>query len=96
MVKDDVTIMREKISIAIAALWVLALFVYSFLAYMVRSSNEDGPCDGLGRHLSDAPLLMRIFFGQDHSWAGFGWFAVDMIAFWGSIAIAVVLVLRKH
>ena len=65
--------------------WFIALFVCGFLAYMVTSA---GPCDGLGRHLSEAPTLMRIFFGQDRMWAGWGWFVGDMVIFWGSIAAA--------
>jgi hypothetical protein len=68
--------------------WFIALFICGFLAYMVTSHNAAGPCDGLGRHLSEAPTLMRIFFGQDRMWPGWGWFFADMVIFWGSIAAA--------
>jgi len=34
---------------------------------------------------------MQMIFGQDHMWAGWGWFAAEMIIFWGSIALTVKL-----
>ena len=67
---------------------VIAVFVCGFLAYFVTSHNDAGLCDGLGRHLSEAPILARIFFGQDRMWAGWGWFIGDMAIFWGSLASA--------
>lgn len=75
-----------KILIAIGVVWFIGLFVLGFLAYLVTSA---GPCDGLGRPLTQAPMFMRIFFGQDRMWAGWGWFTTDMVVFWGSIAAAV-------
>lgn len=75
-----------KVLLAIGVAWFSGLFVLGFLAYFVTSA---GPCDGLGRPLAQAPMLMRIFFGQERLWAGWGWFATDMVLFWGSIAGAV-------
>jgi len=79
--------LRKALSI-FAVVWFTTLFICSFLAYMVTSHNAAGPCDGLGRQLSEAPTLMRIFFGQDRMWAGWVWFVGDMIIFWGSFAAA--------
>ncbi len=79
----------RKILGVFAAVWFIALLVAGFLAYFVTSSNGTGPVDGLGRPLSEAPMLMRIVFGQEHTWAGGVWFVADMVIFWGSIAFAV-------
>ena len=70
----------------VGVVWFIGLFIFGFLAYFVTSA---GPSDGLGRPLSQAPILMRMLFGQERMWAGWGWFAVDMVVFWGSIAAAV-------
>lgn len=79
--------MPKKALSIFAAIWFISLFICGFLAYMTSSSNADGPCDGLGRHLTPAPALMRVIFGQRRMWAGWGWFIGDMTIFWGSIAI---------
>lgn len=78
----------KRILTAVAVLWFIGLLVLGFLAYFVTSV---GPSDGLGRHLSEAPMLMRILFGQERMWAGWAWFAADMAVFWGSIAAAVAI-----
>lgn len=59
------------------------------MAYVVTSGGSGATTDGLGRSLSEAPMLMRIMFGQERMWAGWGWFVGDMIIFWGSIGLAV-------
>lgn len=79
--------MPKKALSIFAAIWFIVLFICGFLAYMVSSSNADIPCDGLGRHLTPAPAPMRVIFGQQRMWAGWGWFIGDMAIFWGSIAI---------
>lgn len=78
----------KKILAAVGIIWFVGLLVLGFLAYFVTSA---GPRDGLGRPLTEAPTFMRIFFGQESMWAGWGWFAVDMAIFWGSIAATVGL-----
>jgi uncharacterized oligopeptide transporter (OPT) family protein len=72
----------------IAVIWFLGLAVLGFLAYFVTSS---GPSDGLGRALTETPVVVRIFFGQERMWAGWRWFAVDMVVFWGSIGAALAI-----
>jgi len=79
----------RKILGPVAIIWFIALFIAAFMAYFVTTGGSDGPTDGLGRSLSEAPMLMRIIFGQERMWAGWGWFAGDMIIFWGSIGLAV-------
>jgi len=81
----------RKILVPVGVIWFIALFVAGFMAYFVSSAGPSGPCDGLGRPLSQAPMLMRIFFGQERMWAGWLWFAGDMVLFWGSIAVAINL-----
>ena len=78
----------RKIITILLTVWIIAVFACGFLAYFVTSHNDAGICDGLGRHLSEAPILARIFFGQDRMWAGWGWFIGDMAIFWGSLASA--------
>ena len=78
----------RKILFPVGIVWFLALLVAGFLGYVVTSTGPEGVVDGLGRHLTEAPFLMRIFFGPDRLWPGFGWFVLEMVAFWGSIAAA--------
>lgn len=79
----------RKVLVPVGVIWFIALFVVGFMAYFVSSTGPDGSCDGLGRSLTQAPILMRIFFGQERMWAGRLWFVGDMVLFWGSIAVAV-------
>ncbi len=79
------TLLKKTLAV-IGVLWFIALFVLGFLAYSVTAK---GPCDGLGRPLTEAPTLMRIFFAEDRMWAGWRWFVGDMVIFWVSVAIMV-------
>ena len=81
----------RKVMVPFGAIWLIGLFIAGFLAYFVSSAGPSGPCDGLGRPLSQVPMLIRIFFGQERMWAGWLWFAGDMALFWGSIALAINL-----
>ncbi len=78
----------RRVLVPIGICWFIVILVAGFLAYFVSTAGSP-PTDGLGRQLSDAPLLMRVFFGQERMWAGWAWFAADMVIFWGSIALAV-------
>jgi hypothetical protein len=80
--------MLRRITTFLLGSWLIALFISGFLAYFVTSHNEAGICDGLGRNLSEAPILARIFFGQDRMWAGWGWCIGDMVIFGGRVAAA--------
>ena len=64
-----------------------AVLVAGFLAYFVTRPDPltHTFADGLGRSLSTSPLLMRVLFGQDRLWAGWLWFAIDLVVFWGTI-----------
>jgi hypothetical protein len=79
---------RRKILFPIGIIWFIALMIAGFLAYFVTSSGPHGMVDGLGRPLTEAPFLMRFFFGQERLWAGFGWFFGEMVIFWGSLGFA--------
>jgi hypothetical protein len=78
----------RKILFPIGIIWFIALMIAGFLAYFVTSSGPHGMVDGLGRPLTEAPFLMRFFFGQERLWAGFGWFFGEMVIFWGSLGFA--------
>jgi hypothetical protein len=80
----------SKIFGPVAVCWFVFLLICGFLAYFVSRAGSP-PTDGLGRPITAAPFLMRIVFGQEHMWAGWGWFAAEMIIFWGSIAVALKL-----
>lgn len=79
----------RKILAPVGVIWFIALLIAGFLAYFVTSVSVNGPTDGLGRTLSEAPTLVRVIFGQERMWAGWAWFLGDMVIFWGSIALAV-------
>jgi hypothetical protein len=67
------------------------LLIAGFLAYFITSSSNGVIIDGLGRLLSESPLLLRMIFGQDRLWAGLGWFIADMIIFWGGAGLVYLL-----
>ena len=79
-----------KIKKLSTVVYAISIFIGVFLGYFVRSS--DGT-DGLGRQLYDSPGLMKAVWGEEY-WAGFGWFAFDMIYFWGGILFFVYVVWR--
>ncbi len=72
---------------------VVGAFAGVFLGYFVVKTTPGGIglLDGLGRSLEPAPFLARFFLGQDRMWAGWGWWAIDMFWFWGSMALAFFL-----
>ncbi len=55
-------IQLRKVLGYVGAIWFIILFVAGFMAYFVTSPGAYGPCDGLGRNLTQAPLLMRVIF----------------------------------
>ena len=79
----------RKLGGFVAAGWFIALFVVGFIAYFVTKQTDHGLADGLGRPLSEAPLVMRIVFGQERLWVGWSWFFIDMGVFWGSLALII-------
>ena len=85
--------MRRFVGV-IGALLVGADFVAAFLAYFVTRPDPftHAFADGLGRALTTSPFLMRLMFGQDRLWAGWAWFAIDLVAFWGCLALGYGLV----
>jgi hypothetical protein len=70
---------------------IISIFILGFYAYMIRSVDGGIIYDGLGRQLSLVPLFAR-FFVPDSLWAGFGWYVIDFIIFFGGIGIAVFLI----
>ena len=69
---------------------IIAALIAGFLGYMTVSLDPTTQeyTDGLGRTLGPSPFFMRFVFGQDKLWAGWGWWVIDMLWFWGGIAAA--------
>lgn len=86
----------RKLGVYVGTAILLSILGAGFLAYFVFSFNTDTQqwFDGLGRSLTDSPWLMRLILGEDRQWAGWFWFLVDMVVFWGGIAIALALIHR--
>ncbi len=68
----------------------ISVLIAGFLAYFVR---PDPAIDGLGRELELAPTIVRFFLLRDSLWAGWSWYALDMIWFFGGICLAGALFL---
>lgn len=64
---------------------IITVVIAAFIAYFVYKTDPTTNViyDGFGRPLSESPFLMRWFLGQDRVWAGWVWFALDMVIFWG-------------
>ena len=73
---------------------IITVFIVGFVAYFVFSFDPSMGVtfDGLGRRLSESPWFMRLLFGEERLWAGWKWFILDMVIFWGSIGIGGALV----
>jgi amino acid transporter len=67
----------------------VALFAAGFMAYFIRTFDpETGiTSDGLGRMLLPTPWIAKFVFGEDSDWAGWAWFGMDFVIFWGVIGI---------
>ena len=79
----------QKIIYVFIGAAVICFFVLGFMAYFVSSFDISKGImyDGLGRQLTESPFIVRFVFGEEILWAGWGWFAVDLIVFWGGVAI---------
>ena len=84
----------RKLSTYLGVAILIFVFVIGAAAYMVTSFNVDTQqwWDGLGRPLTESPWLMQVLLGEERLWAGWFWFIVDMIIFWGSIGVAIVFI----
>ncbi len=87
-------VLAAKLIYGVVIAEVLAGLVIGFLAYFVRSFNQPTRLwfDGLGRKLENTPFIARFIFGADSQWAGWGYFVLDFVVFWGGVAIAYGLV----
>ncbi len=83
-----------KLIYGIAAIEIVGILVLAFIAYFVSSYDPitGAMSDGLGRPLERAPFLAQLVFGEDDLWAGWGYFIVDMIVFWGGLGIGFGLI----
>lgn len=67
---------------------IIAAIVWGFLAFFVINEYPTGLFrDGLGRVLSTSPFFMRVIFGEERLWAGWGWFFADMVIYFGAIGL---------
>lgn len=71
----------------------IIVFISGFLAYFITSVDPHTHMlyDGISRPLSESPFFMRLIFGQERLWAGWGWFIVDLTIFWDGIGLGVTL-----
>jgi len=76
----------------------IILFISGFLAYFVRSYDAQTGIyyDGLGRGLELVPTFARIFLTPESLWAGWGYFILDAIIFWGSIGIGGLILSKAN
>lgn len=92
--KDTRNIVR---GLAAKALWAVAaaiavgVFAAGAAAYLFTFTGSGVLTDGLGRTLSPTPMLVRLIFGQDRLWAGWVWFALDSVWFFGGLGTAYLL-----
>lgn len=80
--------MKKVIGYIGVALFVV-VFIAGFLGYFITSVDPQSRTmyDGLGRPLSESPFFIRLVFGQERLWAGWGWFIVDLVIFWGGVGL---------
>jgi hypothetical protein len=77
-----------RILYGIVVMGAIAGFCLGFLAYFVRSYSPGGiGHDGLGRELEPTPFVARFMFGEASTWPGWGYFFLDMVVFWGGVAV---------
>ncbi|MDB4282742.1 hypothetical protein OAK89_03025 [Akkermansiaceae bacterium] len=77
----------SKISAAVIA---ISVFIAGIMAVFIRSVDIESKAvyDGLGRELSDPPIWAKLFITSENSWAGLGWHALDLVWFFGGLALA--------
>jgi hypothetical protein len=66
---------------------IVIVFIYAFLLYFVTYTKNGEIYDGVGRLLTESPLIIRVIFGHDRLWAGLLWFISDWIVIFGGIAL---------
>lgn len=81
----------RKILIPMAAGIALGVIITGLLAYFIVAKDSTSWVDGLGRSLVPAPWPARLIFGASKEWAGWSWFLVDLLWFWGGIWVAFTL-----
>lgn len=74
--------MKKKIVKVISVIIGIVILILGFFAYFVLQSKSGIVYDGLGRKLSEAPIIFKIILNVDY-WAGFYWHIVDIIVFFG-------------
>jgi len=75
---------------------ILSSILFGITTYALHSFDSETGIethDIWGRPLTETPTIMKIPFGEDHMWAGWGWFFVDMVIFWGSLFLGGFLLL---
>ena len=82
-----------KVLYVIFAFEVLAGVIAGVMVYFIRSFDKVNAVhlDGLGRVLVPTPFIMRFFLGVDSMWPGWTWFFIDLMIFWGAVAIGYFL-----
>ena len=87
----------QKLTAGLGCLIIIGAFVAALIGYLGPAGGVDADGvfrDGFGRALMPTPGLIQ-FFGRDRRWAGWRWLFLDLIWFWGSIAIGAWLLSRS-
>lgn len=86
----------SKLIFAIVVIGGTILFILGFLAYFKIDKHLDGTIyDGLGRQLDFCPPIISFVFWNSGLWAGWMWFIVDIVFFFGLISIGYLLLQKS-
>jgi hypothetical protein len=89
--------MLARLKTAFGIMVCVAVFVTAFFAFFVTAQTADGQlADGIGRSLSETPLLMRFLFAQGRFWAGWWWFIADFVWFFGGLLFGIALISKTE
>lgn len=67
-----------------------AVAIATFMAYFMGRVGPGGTVlDGFGRHIYEAPFMLRLA-GID-TWRGLGWFLLDIAVFWVALGCGLAL-----
>ncbi|MDB9818335.1 hypothetical protein OAC08_03085 [Pelagibacterales bacterium] len=76
--------------IVVSIAYALFALYWLFNSYFVRTSNSNIWFDGLGRQLYETPFILK-WFGHGYEYAGWYWWSIDMLVFWGGIGFLVLI-----
>lgn len=70
----------------IATVFGIGVLYYTFIAYFVFSVKDGYQYDGLNRLLYEPPWFVNLVY-PGMQFPGYGYFVLDLVVFWGGVAI---------